>query len=100
MNKEGAGYRRTRKDTGGERRLSTQSDGFGFAISDSVLDFFVRRRQKDAEILGDLVRSLEYNDALDGAGDFVLVAGDYASEASKMLLIGSNFAPQAANRIR
>ncbi|MCS4096341.1 hypothetical protein FHT76_008062 [Rhizobium sp. BK176] len=28
------------------------------------------------------------------------VAGDYASEASKMLLIGSNFAPQAANRIR
>jgi hypothetical protein len=64
-------------------------------------DFLMRRYQQQVRLVGDLVGSAGYNDALDTIGDFVRVAKiDYAGEASNMLMIGSKLASQAAHRMR
>lgn len=64
------------------------------------INFLMRRYQQQVRLVGDLVGSAGYNDALDAIGDFVRVAKiDYAAEASNMLMIGSKLASEAAHRI-
>jgi hypothetical protein len=66
-----------------------------------TLDFFLRRYEEQVKLIGNLIGSVEYNDALDAVGDFVRAAKiDYATEASRLATIGSRFAVETAKRIR
>ena len=66
-----------------------------------TLDFFLRRYEEQVKLIGNLIGSVEYNDALDAVGDFVRTAKiDYATEASRLATIGSQFAVETAKRVR
>lgn len=85
---DGASFQRQILDTSSRLQIET-------------LGFFLRRYEEQVKLIGNLIGSVEYNDALDAVGDFVRTAKiDYATEASRLATIGSQFAVETANRVR
>jgi hypothetical protein len=82
-------------------RLQAQAFKAAMRYQIEALGFLKRRFEQDVKFVDDLAGSNEFNDAFDVFATFMQnAATEYATEASKVISIGSKLASDTARRVR
>jgi hypothetical protein len=82
-------------------RLQAQAFKAAMRYQIEALGFLTHRLEQDVKFADDLVASNEFNDAFDVFTTFMQnAATEYATEASKVISIGSKLASDAAKQVR
>jgi hypothetical protein len=82
-------------------RLQAQVFKASMRYQIEALGFLKHRFEQDVKFVDDLAESNEFNDAFDVFATFMQnAATEYATEASKVISIGSKLASETAKRVR
>jgi hypothetical protein len=82
-------------------RLQAQTFKAAMRYQIEALGFLKHRFEQDVKLVDDLVTSNEFNDAFDVFTTFMQnAANEYATEAGKVVAIGSKLASETAKEVR